>query len=72
MKLPTAHLLHPHVSPIHLGAAGVCVGVNSGYYGLMTLIGVPLVPMLGLGIGVLAGSVMAGLEFIDTHHHAEN
>lgn len=74
MKLPTAHLL-PHgkiVTPLHLGAAGCVVGINAGYYTLFTLIGIPLVPMFGLGAAVLAGSIMSGSAFIDAHTHTEN
>lgn len=67
MKLPTAHLHRPHITPLHAGAAGMCIGINTGYYTLMSLIGIPLIPMLGLGVAILGGSLMAGQEFIDTH-----
>lgn len=67
MKLPTLHLRKPHVTMQHVAAAGCAVYVNTGWYGLCALIGVPLTASLLLGVGVLGGSIMAAQEFIATH-----
>ncbi len=67
MKLPTHHLHRPKLNA-HTAAAGLCaVYINTSWYGLCALIGVPLVPAMMLGVGVLGGSIMAAQEFITTH-----
>lgn len=67
MKLPTAHLHKPHITVQHIAAAGCAVYVNTGWYGLCALIGVPLMPSLLLGVGVLGGSIMAAQEYLSAH-----